>query len=232
MYRWKAEITKIEEMYERESKDLLPNDFPDAFASKYWAISHEIKRAESNTDRKITNLRIKMLASKHAEKIISIVSKGKWETDALVSIMNEFGLTKTDASRLLNFPLKDLAFSKVKKVSTNLSANLLEKNEIDEYKKGLEKFDVPACVVTIYDYCFNDCKYLKEVTLPDSLVRIGKYAFAGCTALESIYVPESVSDIEFTAFKGCKKLIISTNANSYAFEWAKLMKNELQVVNR
>ena len=233
MSKWKAEITKIEEMFERnKSKELLPIGFPDAFATKYWAISRELKRAESNIDRRIANLTINMLASKNAEKMISIVSKGKWEGDTIAVIMKEFNLTEKDAGRLLNFHLKDLAFPKIKEVSAKLSAILQEKNEIEEYKKGLERFEVPAGIVAIYDYCFNDCLYLKEVILQDSLTRIGRYAFAGCTALETIYIPESVSDIEYTAFIGCKKLIISANAQSYAFKWAKLTKNEIEVVEQ
>lgn len=62
-------------------------------------------------------------------------------------------------------------------------------------------------VVSIGDYCFQNCVGLDSVIIPEGLVSIGKGAFHGCENLSYIDIPQSVTRIGESAFCGCRNLL-------------------------
>lgn len=59
---------------------------------------------------------------------------------------------------------------------------------------------------SLFEYAFDECKYIRKITLPDGILTIPEYAFSGCASLVQIDIPDSVITIE-QAFSGCKSLI-------------------------
>lgn len=52
-----------------------------------------------------------------------------------------------------------------------------------------DNFTIPNTVISIGDFAFEQCKYLKEIELSDNISAIGKSAFYDCAALKSITLP-------------------------------------------
>jgi hypothetical protein len=73
---------------------------------------------------------------------------------------------------------------------------------------GLKAISVPANVITVDDYCFEECAQLESVIFSKGarLLEIAHGVFRGCTALKSITVPEKVWIIHYGAFMGCDAL--------------------------
>jgi hypothetical protein len=69
---------------------------------------------------------------------------------------------------------------------------------------NLENITIPATIMFIDYYAFNDCTNLESVTFTsDSQLQfIGGRAFSGCTNLKNITIPESVMNIDNWAFAG------------------------------
>ena len=67
--------------------------------------------------------------------------------------------------------------------------------------------------------CFG-CTSLEKITLPDGVTGIGGYAFSGCSKLKTAIIPDSVTNIGGSVFANCKALIINSNENSEARNYA------------
>jgi hypothetical protein len=71
-------------------------------------------------------------------------------------------------------------------------------------------FNIPATVVGISDYAFNNCSLAETITLSEDVTSIGKYAFSGCSLTSKfnsfnsieLIVPESCSSIGEFSFEG------------------------------
>ena len=50
---------------------------------------------------------------------------------------------------------------------------------------------IPDSVISIGDYCFQNCKNMSSVTIGKEISSIGRGAFSGCTKLKNIYCKAS-----------------------------------------
>ena len=100
-------------------------------------------------------------------------------------------------------------------------------------KSGLEQVVVPAGVISIGDYAFEECKNLQSVVLSEGLQSIGAFAFCDCIKLTSIQIPASIKRLGVHAFAGCEKLIQVKNGVHYVDKWmVKCENNVTEVVLR
>lgn len=78
---------------------------------------------------------------------------------------------------------------------------------------AIESISIPKGVTEIPDYCFNECRNLKEIDIPNTVYAIGHKAFYNCKALESVVLPDSIAMTHtiygdnLNAFEGCSSLI-------------------------
>lgn len=76
---------------------------------------------------------------------------------------------------------------------------------------AIQTFTVPPLVTTLGEYCFYECRSLKEIHLPDGLINIGINSDYGAAfyyaGLESIEIPASVTYINPYSFYGCFDLL-------------------------
>lgn len=79
---------------------------------------------------------------------------------------------------------------------------------------------LPASVKTLGNYCFADCKELKNVEIPEGLSVIPYAAFQGCATLEKATLPASLTMIEGMVFDQCPVLVISGLSDTKAEEYA------------
>ena len=86
---------------------------------------------------------------------------------------------------------------------------------------GLETLTIAEGIAEIPEQCFYRCSSLTEITLPDSVTTIGVRAFGECGSLHYAYLSENVTDIASNAFSGDSDLIIRTQRDSYAAQYAK-----------
>ena len=86
---------------------------------------------------------------------------------------------------------------------------------------GLETLTIDEGIAEIPEQCFYRCSSLTEITLPDSVTTIGTRAFGECGSLHYAYLSENVTDIASNAFSGDSDLIICTQRDSYAAQYAK-----------
>ncbi|MBE6558972.1 MAG: hypothetical protein E7661_08225 [Ruminococcaceae bacterium] len=111
---------------------------------------------------------------------------------------------------------------------------------------NLISIEIPASVISISDYAFDDCSSLRSVMIADNsrLMSIGRSAFEGCSSLTSIKfgensqllslgvgafyncsnltsikIPASVTNVANAAFEGCNKLIKKKDGVSYVDKW-------------
>ena len=79
-------------------------------------------------------------------------------------------------------------------------------------------------IISIGEYAFYQCNFIKTVTLSNEIKVIGFSAFLGCSALESITISNSVKEIHTTAIAACPLLTtiyIPSSVeyiNTYAFD--------------
>lgn len=102
-------------------------------------------------------------------------------------------------------------------------------------------------VITIGNYCFENCVGIEDVTITDNIFEIknnsflnctgiknlsigkaleiiGTNCFSGCSGLEGIYIPNNVKSIGASAFKGCSNMRYAllgeglTSLNSSTFD--------------
>ncbi|MCD7809748.1 MAG: leucine-rich repeat domain-containing protein [Erysipelotrichaceae bacterium] len=87
----------------------------------------------------------------------------------------------------------------------------------DVYESHVETIILPDSVLTIDDFAFSQCRYLKYVKLSHNLRSIGQSAFCGCENLREIYIPENVSYIGDEIDKNCTQLeaIVVDEHNEY-----------------
>ncbi len=85
--------------------------------------------------------------------------------------------------------------------------------------RALEEVYIPASVVRIRGYAFENCDNLEKVTIENGTLYIGEYAFANSERLTEIFIPASVKRIEKGAFAGCKSLerIVVDEKNPYFY---------------
>lgn len=83
---------------------------------------------------------------------------------------------------------------------------------------------LPSTVISIGDYCFEECKGLDEIEIYPTLVSVGRYAFLNCNgAQEIIYGNPNFLEIPEGVFRGCsglRKLTIGESIitiGAYAF---------------
>ena len=81
-------------------------------------------------------------------------------------------------------------------------------------------FSLPMNLVLIEDEAFAETA-VEVISFPKSLVEIGERAFAGTYALREISIPDSVQYIADRAFEGCHDIIIHSEIDSYAANWAR-----------
>ena len=65
------------------------------------------------------------------------------------------------------------------------------------------------------------CTVLSRITLPDTLVSIDDFCFEDCTKLGSLKIPASLTNIGYDAFIHCENLLLDVSENTYAAEYAK-----------
>lgn len=69
---------------------------------------------------------------------------------------------------------------------------------------------MPATVVSILGYAFENCTLITGVTFGNGLEYIGEDAFFNCTGLTSLNIPDSVTTIDSWAFEYCENLAAVT----------------------
>ena len=107
----------------------------------------------------------------------------------------------------------------------------------------LTEVRIPKTVVSIGEYAFAECPYLKKVVikggvfigrsafrdckalltlkLPGNLESIDDFAFEGCLMLGKVEIPKGLQNIGTDAFMGCEKLRFDLNGNKVAKAHAK-----------
>lgn len=89
--------------------------------------------------------------------------------------------------------------------------------------KGEKNIIIPDGVVSIGDYAFENCVFIKTVTFPETLVSIGAGAFCGDFGIESITLPKSLQTLGPKAFGACKYLS-TVYFTGTADEWSAIYK--------
>lgn len=69
-----------------------------------------------------------------------------------------------------------------------------------------DAYSIPASILRVEDYAFEDNQLLTWIHLPERLTSIGFVAFADCEQLASITIPSTVTSIEAAAFSRCAAL--------------------------
>lgn len=72
--------------------------------------------------------------------------------------------------------------------------------------KHLVGVEIPSSVLSVGDYCFENCVKLNRVLFRENLQNIGFGAFAGCESLTQIMLPKSTMYIDDLAFSRCNNL--------------------------
>ena len=89
---------------------------------------------------------------------------------------------------------------------------------------------IPDGVVSIENYAFSGCKFLRNVHIPDSVISIGVHAFNACSELREVNISNGVKTIGERAFSYCsilKEIIIPDNVTEVgkdAFMYCNLLK--------
>lgn len=87
---------------------------------------------------------------------------------------------------------------------------------------AIESVSLPKGITEIPDYCFNECRNLKNIDIPDTVYAIGHKSFYNCKALEEIVLPDSIVmthtpyNQHLAAFEGCTSLrsvVLPNNRN-------------------
>lgn len=90
-----------------------------------------------------------------------------------------------------------------------------------EFQGGLRNVKIPASVINIGNYAFNNCRSLISVTFDENslLESIGLSAFNSCSSLASVNIPYGVAGIGDHAFWGCSLLesVIFENTQGWWF---------------
>ena len=73
-------------------------------------------------------------------------------------------------------------------------------------RNDLVEVFIQSPVITIDDFAFLECIYLRQIILPPTLITINKCAFKECTSLTQISIPSSVTSIGNEAFFRCSQL--------------------------
>ncbi|MCM1186658.1 MAG: leucine-rich repeat domain-containing protein [Lachnoclostridium sp.] len=84
----------------------------------------------------------------------------------------------------------------------------------------LETVSLGSGLTEVGDFAFINCKGLKRMIIPTTIRTIGIQAFADCVNLTDISIPPEVTEIHETAFDGCYRLVIHSEAGSYADKYA------------
>lgn len=66
-----------------------------------------------------------------------------------------------------------------------------------------EQITIPKYVLSIGDYAFCNCRYLKNINIPDFVTNIGNSTFLDCRNLKQINIPDSITSIGDRAFYYC-----------------------------
>ena len=97
----------------------------------------------------------------------------------------------------------------------------IEKDEIQpwiEYKDQIKKVVVEYGITYIGQYCFAECKNLKEINVSGSVESIGKRAFSECEKLEVVTLGNGVKTIGDLVFAGCVSLKSESLSLPYSIE--------------
>lgn len=71
---------------------------------------------------------------------------------------------------------------------------------------GIESVHLPNSVVTLFDECFGDCFWLKEIVFPDNLRAIPMECCRGCKELVTVTFGKELRGIGISSFSGCVSL--------------------------
>ena len=94
--------------------------------------------------------------------------------------------------------------SSLTKVTFNDSIITIENNAF--YNCSFESIELPASLIAIEAYAFEQCRALKNIKIPERVESIGKKAFILCEGLQNISLPESMISIGGGCFRGCTNL--------------------------
>lgn len=71
---------------------------------------------------------------------------------------------------------------------------------------ALQSLQIPGTVRILKEGCFEECRYLEEVTIKEGLLKIEADVFHNCVSLRCVELPESILSIGEGAFLGCVSL--------------------------
>lgn len=74
------------------------------------------------------------------------------------------------------------------------------------YNMSIQRVVVSEGVEEIWNYAFDSCENLREVTLPSTLRELGLCVFSGCIQLEKINLPDGLTILDDSAFYHCDSL--------------------------
>ncbi len=106
-----------------------------------------------------------------------------------------------------DYQLKEIIINEgITSIADNFHSNHLDLN--------FTKVTLPNGLLSIGEYAFSGCNYLKEINIPDTVTKIGKYAFYRCTSLTEISIPKGVDTINEGTFCACTSLKTVTMTDS------------------
>ncbi len=68
-------------------------------------------------------------------------------------------------------------------------------------------FEENSELVSIGEYAFAYCFWLKDISIPSQVTTIGECAFLNCNSLTSVTIPSGLTNIGKGAFSGCNRLV-------------------------
>ncbi len=71
---------------------------------------------------------------------------------------------------------------------------------------NVSSYESPESVRVIYDYAFQDCSSLTNVTLKDTVVSVCRGAFNRCSNLRSVVLPSGLTELSENMFENCQGL--------------------------
>jgi hypothetical protein len=84
---------------------------------------------------------------------------------------------------------------------TNFSSSVVSNNQAN-----IEKVIIGSSVVSLEDYCFENCINMVYVYIPGTVSIIGANCFRGCINLNEVLISRGVKILGEACFKGCKNL--------------------------
>ena len=87
--------------------------------------------------------------------------------------------------------------------------------------KSLVSIDFPCTVRSLEGNMFAGCNSLKSIIIPNRVTQLHSRFITDCPSLEKVVIPASVKQIHIDAFIVSNKVVIHTELNSYAANFAR-----------